>query len=218
MKTLKNVEKYSSRQKQSGAYLNASQNVTLPGSSQRAYRRIGNLNGTPVPKESRVQPAFYSTSGSQGEQSSFSKNNRRSNCSRGAISVINHAGLRDKDITPQSHSNYAKRRHESNESPIKDQINSHIGSIQQSTTSIPAEKSPISSNFNRAALLKLKESIDNKSTGSASNSALAFNQNIAGSEERQQLSNERPRRQTINLAKLSMVLKTQGKLNVSHKM
>lgn len=101
---------------------------------------------------------------------------------------------------------------------MKDQINSHIGSIQQSTTSIPAEKSPISSNFNRAALLKLKESIDNKSTGSASNSALAFNQNIAGSEERQQLSNERPRRQTINLAKLSMVLKTQGKLNMSHKM
>ena len=101
---------------------------------------------------------------------------------------------------------------------MKDQINSHIGSIQQSTTSIPAEKSPISSNFNRAALLKLKESIDNKSTGSASNSALAFNQNIPGSEERQQLSNERPRRQTINLAKLSMVLKTQGKLNVSHKM
>ena len=75
------------------------------------------------------------------------------------------------------------------------------------------DKSP--ANYNRAALLKLKESIDNKSSGSASNSALAFNQNVQRSVERSQLSNERPRRQTINLAKLSMVLKNQGNLNVS---
>ena len=83
---------------------------------------------------------------------------------------------------------------------------------------MPNEKSPINSNYNRAALLKLKESIDNKSAGSTSNSALAFNQNMQRSVERQQMSNEHPRRQTINLAKLSMVLKTQGKLNVSHRM
>ena len=75
-KTLKNVEKYSIKQKQPSTYLNSAQNVTLPGSSQRTYRRIGNLNGTPVPRESRLQPSFNSTSGSQGEQSSFSNHNR----------------------------------------------------------------------------------------------------------------------------------------------
>ena len=76
LKTLKNVEKYSIKQKQPSTYLNSAQNVTLPGSSQRTYRRIGNLNGTPVPRESRIQPSFNSTSGSQGEQSSFSNHNR----------------------------------------------------------------------------------------------------------------------------------------------
>ena len=50
---------------------------------------------------------------------------------------------------------------------------------------MPNEKSPISSNYNRAALMKLKESIDKKSSGSGSNSALAFNQNIQRSVERQ---------------------------------
>ena len=50
---------------------------------------------------------------------------------------------------------------------------------------MPNEKSPINSNYNRAALLKLKESIDNKSSGSTSNSALAFNKNIQRSVERQ---------------------------------
>ena len=59
---------------------------------------------------------------------------------------------------------------------------------------MPNEKSPISSNYNRAALMKLKESIDNKSTGSGSNSALAFNQNIQRSVERPKISNEHPRR------------------------
>ena len=59
---------------------------------------------------------------------------------------------------------------------------------------MPNEKSPINPNYNRAALLKLKESIDNKSAGSTSNSALAFNQNMQRSVERQQMSNEHPRR------------------------
>ena len=88
--------------------------------------------------------------------------------------------------------------------------------MQPSEQSTSKDKSSIDPNWNRAALMKLKESIDHKSIGSANGSisALAFNQNMQRSVERSQMSNERPRRQTINLAKLSMVLKNQGNMNV----
>ena len=124
-----------------------------------------NASPAPVSREGRIQAVFNSTAGSQGEQPAFP---------RGAISVVNNAAIIDRDITPNEP--FSSRRRDRDVSPIIVQHNAQ-SQIQPSERSTSKEKSSVDPNWNRAALMKLKESIDHKSVGSASgsNSALAFN-------------------------------------------
>ena len=118
---------------------------------------------------------------------------------------------KSRENTPQVHMQLNKKR---DNSPIYVQINNDDLSNSNLSPALN-ERSP-TLKYTRAALLKLKESIDYKSNESMNYRNNQFN--IEKSIDAQEMKGShlsRQKKNTINLSKLSMVLKNRGAIGAS---